>query len=680
MSAGIPALLGASNRLRVDRLGLWSRIASIVLTTVLILSAVYAFVAAAATSRASLEARSADFLNGCFLEARAALGAEESLERKYRLGPSVAVSAAHRASAEALITAMLAVRAGGNARERVMASDVIDAHTSYLAATRKMFAAVDRRDVKQAIAIDRGTVDPIFNQIARSIDERALTDGVPAQRSLERLSRNQQYLFDVTALLSGLGLLSLGVFLMILGKYQQRIAASYRAELHKLEEAALVDNLTGIGNHRAFQDHFQREASRANRHGESLSLALLDIDDFKVINDRDGHRQGDNVLVELASLIDSLRSEDGAYRIGGDEFAIILPHTLLDDAQESMERLRLSVEASLWGGTVSIGLAALSGSDCDAETLQAQADAALYAAKRSGRNSVAAFDEALAEMWMLSPAKINNLRALINERGVDIVFQPIWDVDGCSVLAYEALSRPRAIFGFSGPQAAFDLAERVGRAHELDAVCREAVLARAHELPASALLFINVSPQALDHGRLDAETFVRAVRAAGLTPDRVVIEITERSITQVEAVIRAARDLQTRGFRLALDDTGAGNSGLEMLSRLPVEFVKIDRDVVVKAQADKNARAVLAGIVAIAQATGAYVIAEGIENAEMLDFACSVGMRTDKSKHCIQGVQGFLLISPSETFLRSPDTDDVKALLTEFALSTDQIKSGYVNV
>jgi EAL domain-containing protein (putative c-di-GMP-specific phosphodiesterase class I) len=270
-------------------------------------------------------------------------------------------------------------------------------------------------------------------------------------------------------------------------------------------------------------------------------------------------------------------------------------------------------------------------------------------------------------MWSLSPKTIHNLHQMIATGSMHVVFQPIWDVKGCRPLAYEALSRPDPKYGFDGPQEAFDLAERIGRAHELDAVCRAAALASAGELPGDALLFINVSPQSLNHGRLDPLEFVEAVQAAGLTPERVVIEITERSITYVDAVIDAARALQRHGVRLALDDTGAGNSGLEMLSRLTFEFVKIDREVIVKGLHDKNARGVLAGIIAIAQATGAYVIAEGIENIEMLDFVCRTGTR----QAGIQGVQGYLLRRPNETFPKSDENDDIKALLKEVAVDAE---------
>jgi predicted signal transduction protein with EAL and GGDEF domain len=124
----------------------------------------------------------------------------------------------------------------------------------------------------------------------------------------------------------------------------------------------------------------------------------------------------------------------------------------------------------------------LSGSDCDAETLQAQADAAMYSGKGAGRNGLTVFDS-MADMWLLVPKNIHNLRQLIDAGSMPIVFQPIWDVENRTVLAYEALARPDPRFGFNGPQEAFDLAERTGRAHELDTVCRES----AGDLPADAL-------------------------------------------------------------------------------------------------------------------------------------------------------------------------------------------------
>jgi len=658
----------------LTRLSVLSRVVSVILVTVLIGSMLYAFEVSSATSEASTRATNAESLSDQFLVARDAVRAEQSLERQYRLDPAAAISAAHRASGAALVKAMETVRTLGNGQDRSSADAILEAHVAYIAGTKRMFGAVNRHATAQAIAIDHAVVAPAFARIERAVDERATTHAAIAKRSLAILGQTQRQVITVTPGLSVLGLICLGVFLMILTSYRQRLQATHQAELDKAAQAALIDNLTGAGNHRAYQEDFHREVSRANRYDETLSLALLDVDDFKVINDRDGHLQGDRVLAALAALLNSFRTVDRSYRVGGDEFAVILPHTSLDEAKVLMERLRAKVQALPYGCTVSIGLATLTGSKCDGETLRAQADAAMYAAKRAGRNSVTAFDVSLDGMWLLSANKIHSLRQMIEDRTMRVAFQPIWDVERCKVLAYEALARPHPKYGFGGPQDAFDLAERIGRAHELDTVCREATLGRARELPDDALLFINVSPQSLDHGRLDPLELAEAVRAAGIEPARVVIEITERSITQVDAVIKAARALQDVGFRLALDDTGAGNSGLEILSRLGIEFVKIDREVVVKALTNKNARGVLAGIVAIAHATDAYVIAEGIEDREMLDFVCGGEIQSLRQRG-IHGVQGYLLSSPKEMFPKLAETEDIEAMLQEFAVESQRVAS-----
>src|ERR1700682_283933 len=141
----------------------------------------------------------------------------------------------------------------------------------------------------------------------------------------------------------------------------------------------------------------------------------------------------------------------------------------------------------------------------------------------------------------------------------------------------------------------------MGRAHELDAICVEAILARARELPPDALLFLNLTPQTLVHDLLTGAILLEAVITAGLVPSRVVLEITERSIVRLDEVVQNVKFLRMMGFRVALDDAGAGNAGLEMLSQLSVDFVKIDRAVVVNALTDQAVRSVFAGITTIAR-------------------------------------------------------------------------------
>ncbi len=644
-----------------------SRIAAIVLTAVLLSSTAFAVETAALTRRLASRVSVARTLTDDLRTAQHALVTEQSLEREYRLSPEGPTFVAHRVAANKLVAALQSERASSDAGGRQDVDRILAAHRTYLLETRRLFVATNRGDSQLLATLQRDRVDPVFDEIDEAIDARAKIEAAAAARVIAQLHDAQNRVLDITVTLSLIGIACLGCFLGIGRTYRKRLEESHEAEVQQFAKAALLDPLTGIGNHRAYKLDLLREVARARRHDEDLALALLDVDDFKVVNDRDGHMHGDRVLATLAQVFACLRKEDRAYRVGGDEFALILPHTTVGGAKEVVERLQLSLGKNLFGNTLSIGLAALRGSACVAEVLQTQADAAMYAGKRSGRNAFTTFDETLDGMFLLSPAKVQNLRRLIGSSAMHVVYQPIWDLQHCRILAYEALSRPAAEFGFSGPQEAFDLAERVGRVHELDAVCRQAAFAGAAALPADALLFINVSPQSLNQGRLDPNELAHTVRRAGLAPSRIVIELTERSITQVEAVITAALALQKHGFRLALDDTGAGNSGLEMLSRLPLEFVKIDREVVVKALSDKKARAVVAGILAIADATDAYVIAEGIETTEMLEFVCSAISRKRDARDRVHGVQGYLLHRPRETFLAPAESAPTETLLRKYA-------------
>jgi diguanylate cyclase (GGDEF)-like protein len=413
---------------------------------------------------------------------------------------------------------------------------------------------------------------------------------------------------------------------------------------HELSRAALTDGLTNLGNHRRFQEELSRELERAARQGESLILARLDIDDLRIINDRHGQRHGDRLLVQLAAVLLSGRTADRAFRLSGDDFALILPHTSTTDALASMERLRREAQRRLEGATVSVGLASSQAGECDADLLQEQAGAALAEAKRRGRDTVVLYDQVQDRIQVASSTKIHAMHQLLADRKVDIAFQPIWDLRRGELLAYEALARPSAGFGFNGPQEAFDVAEQLGRAHDLDAICRHAILAHAATLPPDTLLFMNVSPQTLDHDLLAGSTLHDAVLAAGLPVERVVLELTERSMARLAVVVREAKRLRTLGFKLALDDTGAGNAGLEMLSQLPVDFIKIDRNVVATAQTNVASRAVLAGIVAIAVEMNTYVIAEGIETPAMLNQLQRVS-RADPQP-AVHGAQGYLLGRP----------------------------------
>jgi len=247
------------------------------------------------------------------------------------------------------------------------------------------------------------------------------------------------------------------------------------------------------------------------------------------------------------------------------------------------------------------------------------------------------------------PERVRALGELIAHGDLEVAFQPIWDLDRDEILGYEALARPDVRFGFGGPGELFELAEKLGNAHLLDDIARRSALRAAGELPHGAMLFLNVSPKSLERDTLAGDSLVQTVQAAGLRPEQIVLELTEHATTRLRHVVREITRLRGLGFRIALDDVGAGNAGLELLCSVAVDFVKIDRSVIAKAGQDPSALGVLEAVIAYAARTGATVIAEGIENEAQLALVREPGS-ADHPSHAIRGGQGFLLGRPAREF------------------------------
>jgi diguanylate cyclase (GGDEF)-like protein len=425
----------------------------------------------------------------------------------------------------------------------------------------------------------------------------------------------------------------------------------------------MTDSLTKLGNRRAFDLRMRTELSRDSVTAAPLSLALVDIDHFKSVNDQYGHQHGDVVLSALSAVLRRACVEECAYRIGGDEFAVILAGSTAAAAHLTLESIREAAEAELLGATVTIGISTLTEGLDSSDVLHRQADAALYVGKQRGRNTVVSFDDTQSRQAVPQQMNVHSVARLIDDRDVQIRFQPIWDLRRGSILGFEALARPGAGYSLSGAHEAFAVASKMGRAHDLDRVCRDAAIARAEDLPAGTLLFLNVSPETLARGDLQPRALAQSLEKVGLTPHQVVLELTERYEGPADPVVAAAAALGRFGYNLALDDTGAGNAGLEYLGRLPFGFVKIDGPTVAKAAHDVAARGVVAAIVAFAATTGAYVVAEGIEDQAMLDMVCRFGSAGLPGAPEIRGGQGYFLGRPSPAF-RTPGAALVPALLS----------------
>lgn len=446
---------------------------------------------------------------------------------------------------------------------------------------------------------------------------------------------------EVRTILALIALIALGggggIFYLVGGR---RLMRDHRTVLRR----ATRDGLTDLPNQRAFHDDFPRAVASAARYEDAFAMALLDVDAFKRVNDRHGHPHGDAILKRVANVLRDARPGDRPYRVGGDEFALLLAHTDAEGAGILGQRLSHNLADA--GIEVSIGVSALRPGQ-QADTLRAEADAALYEAKRQGGGCVASFDDIRDRVFVTTSAKMEAVRRLIEEGRLTTVFQPIWSFDAETLLGVEALSRPDPSYGLSGPAEAFDIAEQIGRVHQLDVLCVKNALEAAPELEPGVLLFINLSPLTLD---LDAEAdawLAPAVERVGLRPEDVVVEVTERFGGRTASVVKRLTRLREQGFKIAVDDVGTGNSGLEILRNVEAEFVKLDRTIVATAATEPGARAVLMAMATFARQTGAFVIAEGIEDEDTLAFLHRINERDPSSTAIIQGGQGFGLGRPS---------------------------------
>jgi diguanylate cyclase (GGDEF)-like protein len=430
-----------------------------------------------------------------------------------------------------------------------------------------------------------------------------------------------------------------GIFYLVGGRVLMR---SHRLALKR----ATRDGLTDLPNQRAFNDEFAPAVANALRHEETLALLVLDVDDFKFLNDRHGHHEGDALLGRVAEVLRDHRPGDRVYRNGGDEFAALLARTDSAGALVFVRRLhRAMSDADV---RISIGVSAQRPGQ-QADSLRAEAEAALSEAKRRGGDRYTLFDDIRATAMLTTLDQKEAVRKLIEERRVTTLFQPIWDLAAGRLLGIEALSRPDESYNLSGPAEAFDLAEQIGRVHELDVVCVNVALDSVPSLPPDALLFVNICPHTLDLDEDKNDWLLEAVERAELAPERVVVEVTERFGGRPHSVIKALTHLRAQGFKIALDDVGTGNSGLEMLRTVNAEYVKLDGSIVSAAVTESGARGILMAMATFARQTGAYVIAEGIEDEETLAFLRSIDDLDVRPERIIQGGQGYSLGRPSPT-------------------------------
>lgn len=422
----------------------------------------------------------------------------------------------------------------------------------------------------------------------------------------------------------------------------QRDVTERRQLEQQLREQALHDPLTGLQNRNLFMNRVAEALARTDRTGDATAVIYVDLDGFKMVNDRFGHEAGDELLVTVARrLRQCTRASDSVARLGGDEFAILVDGLeTRDEFDKLADRIHTSLDAGAWVGGhrlqihASLGLAMAGPNACDADELVRNADFAMYTAKGRGTSRYEVYNAFLHEAQTSRFQLTQELREAVQQRQFVVHYQPIVDLLSRRAVAVEALVRwehPQR--GLLAPAEFIPIAEETGMISDigrwvLEEACQDLARWRAHPRLGDLEVSVNVAA-----AQLESPTFVEdvlgALQRAGLPPDSLVLEITESGAISGQGIVNRLTELHRRGVRVAMDDFGIGYSSLSQLRQLPIDVVKIDRTFIAELHSTAEDSAFPRAVVRIGQSLGLKVVAEGIENAEqttlLAELGCSYG-------------------------------------------------------
>jgi diguanylate cyclase (GGDEF)-like protein len=412
---------------------------------------------------------------------------------------------------------------------------------------------------------------------------------------------------------------------------------------------ARYDALTGLPNRAYFSDQVESALADRRRAGDRRGAALwiIDIDDFKHVNDTMGHLAGDQLLAEVAArLPPAFAPGTLCARLGGDEFiAFHAPVASGEDVRQDAERVLTAMRKSFevmghkLGANVSVGVVLSEDLEDDLDTLMIKADLALYTAKAGGKGQIVEFHESMDTEYRLRQRLKADLKQAIAEGGLHLVYQPIVDLRQNRVIGCEALARwTHPELGPIPPATFIPVAEETGLISDLTRFVLETATRDCRAWPGEISVAVNVS--ARDFGASDVEGMVNtALENSRLPARRLEIEVTETAVIEErEAVNAVLLSLYTRGIGVALDDFGTGYSSLSYLQALPLTKLKIDRSFVMDIETNPRSIRLLANVAQLGKDLDLVITAEGIETQEQLDLIMG--------KTRIDHVQGFLFGVP----------------------------------
>lgn len=424
-----------------------------------------------------------------------------------------------------------------------------------------------------------------------------------------------------------------GYMLMCEDVTEQRRAAEL------IEYQASYDPLTDLPNRRLFMDRLDQALARARRHDHEGAVLFFDLDNFKNINDSLGHPVGDELLRQVAMrIMTAIRDEDTVARLGGDEFVVLLPE-LCDDGEEAVTDVQLlaenlrrqlgepySIDSHELHVTASIGIALFPFNDESADVILRQADTAMYRAKESGRDAVRFF---LPSMQLAADQRLktlNELRRALPKSEFRLFYQPQFDAQGCLYSAEALLRWQHPERGLVAPNEFITLAEESGLIAEIGEWVLYQALTHLRNwqlsIPGAGLKRVAVNVSALQFRQA---SFVQGVETAlgdtGVAPECLTLEMTESILlADFDETVEKIQALRKLGVRFSLDDFGTGYSSLSYLKRLPVDELKIDRSFVSDVLQDANDAALVETIMTMARHLGLKVVAEGVEDAAVMQY------------------------------------------------------------
>lgn len=404
---------------------------------------------------------------------------------------------------------------------------------------------------------------------------------------------------------------------------------------------AYYDTVTHLPNRHAFNERFETILGEARENKQNLTLLFLDLDDFKVVNDTLGHHVGDSLLKTVAEKLSAcVRQGDAVYRVGGDEFAMVLPNVpdrenAVIIAEKFIRILNrpLSVEGHTLYVSASIGISMYPQDGADTTTLLRNADAAMYSAKERGKNNFQHFSEEMHEKTSLRLALEGDLRLALERNEFEVHYQPIVALASGEVVAVEALLRwKHPEKGMVSPNAFIPLAETTGLIVPIgEWVLRQACMhaqmwhAQGHEVQVS----VNLSGRQFREEPL-IDTILHILLETGLDPSMLMLEITESVLMEhAESTVARLYRLKDMGIYLSIDDFGTGYSSMTYLKRFPVAKLKIDQSFIRDIPDDSEDVAITTATIQMAHGLKLPVVAEGIETQEQADFlrehGCDLG-------------------------------------------------------